>query len=193
MIFSAPGTQTTARLMRWPGGGLLLCIVLLTTVGYRTAAAQETAAPSEKAVPAESAVSVPPVARDQPPQPGDEPPDASAAGTADVGTAGVEHGAETAEEHREKEKMANVALVLLVGIASAGILLIAGVLIWGSRVRRISRHREKAAPLDPLWYLRGSPPLEADARPPGDETSRSPGPGSPEADAGPPADPPPRN
>lgn len=188
MIFSAPATQTTARLLRRPGGSLLLCIVLLTTADYRAAAAQETAVPSEKAVPAETAEPELPAARNQPPEPGDEP---QAAGA--DGTAAVEHGPETAEEHREKEKMANVALVLLVGIASAGILLIAGVLIWGSRVRRISRHREKAAPLDPLWYLRGSPPLEADASPPGDETSPSPGPGSPETDAGPPVDPPPRD
>ena len=62
---------------------------------------------------------------------------------------------------KERERAAGIGFVLLAGIVSSGILLIAGVLIWGRRMRRISRQRTDGTPLDPLWYLRGRPPANS--------------------------------
>ena len=56
---------------------------------------------------------------------------------------------------KEEEKAKNVGVVLLAGVAILGVFLMAMVLVWGNRVRRMTRR-----PLptqcrgDELWYLR---------------------------------------
>ena len=58
-------------------------------------------------------------------------------------------------DDEEKQRAATAAVYLAAGVAFVGILLIALVLIWGVRVRRLARTRvpSQSHP-DPLWYLR---------------------------------------
>lgn len=64
-------------------------------------------------------------------------------------------GSEAPMAEDEKQRAATAAVYLAVGVAFVGILLIALVLIWGIRVRRLARRRVPSQSLpDPLWYLR---------------------------------------
>jgi hypothetical protein len=58
-----------------------------------------------------------------------------------------------------------MGIVMIGGILICGVGLIAIVLLWGSRARRIARQPlPRVAPRDELWYLKGKP----DTAPPGD-------------------------
>ena len=58
------------------------------------------------------------------------------------------------------------------GIAGVGVVLIAGVLLWGARIRRRARNeRLEPQPHDPLWYLKTNkkkPEPEQNPEPAGD-------------------------
>jgi hypothetical protein len=90
---------------------------------------------------------------------------------ADAATDPVDAGApvkqpgETAAQRRHKTRVAEVAGLLLLILVAAGVLLVAGVIVWGARVRRLVRAPlPKPSEPDPLWYLRKKP------RPPVDTT-----------------------
>lgn len=56
---------------------------------------------------------------------------------------------------REARRAAGAAVYLLAGILAVGILLIALVMIWGHRLRRIIRTAPaRSTSLDEFWYLR---------------------------------------
>ncbi len=66
----------------------------------------------------------------------------------------------TLDRKKEEDKAKTLGIVLLAGIAMLGVLLLAIVLVWGSRIRRLARN-----PLpvqcrgDELWYLRAKKEL----------------------------------
>ncbi len=62
------------------------------------------------------------------------------------------------QTNRPSRKHAAMAgLLILVGVASAGLMLLALVVIWGRRVRRMTRKTlPKHSQVDDLWYLRPS-------------------------------------
>ena len=56
---------------------------------------------------------------------------------------------------RKRKRAADVAVVLLGGIVCIGVVLLAFVLLWGRRTRRIARQRSsKPTTLDGTWYLK---------------------------------------
>jgi hypothetical protein len=66
--------------------------------------------------------------------------------------------AETEAERRHKTRVVEVAGLLLLLLVAGGVLLIATVIVWGARARRIVRAPLPSRPeLDPLWYLRKKP------------------------------------
>lgn len=68
-----------------------------------------------------------------------------------------------------KERVATVAISLFALVAFAGLALLALVIFWGYRTRRIARSPlPPARQLDPFWYLR------AEKRPPGEDDEHSP-------------------
>lgn len=63
------------------------------------------------------------------------------------------------EQDRAQRRAYDVGVVMLGGIVICGVGLIALVLLWGSRTRRIARQPlPKVAPVDELWYLKGKKP-----------------------------------
>lgn len=58
-------------------------------------------------------------------------------------------------EQQRRQNTVTVGVLILVGVAAIGLLLIAGALIWGAKVRRMVRPTEvEPTRHDDLWYLR---------------------------------------
>lgn len=71
----------------------------------------------------------------------------------------------TAEEEEQRRRQNTVAagVLILLGVAAIGLLLIAGALIWGGKLRRMVREPvEPRTQEDDLWYLRHPDAAEAD-------------------------------
>ncbi|HUQ71137.1 MAG TPA: hypothetical protein VM165_16540 [Planctomycetaceae bacterium] len=72
-------------------------------------------------------------------------------------------------ENPEKRLRAMAGLAALAGIAIVGVALLALIIIWGRRLRRINRQDLPEAPLkDELWFLKPpkTPPAESSPAPP---------------------------
>lgn len=61
----------------------------------------------------------------------------------------------TRAEHEHQQRVATAAVLLLVGVACLGAVMLALVVWWGFRVRRLARSRRPEPTVyDELWYLR---------------------------------------
>ena len=59
----------------------------------------------------------------------------------------------------KKQEQATIGMLVLVGIGLAGLGLIGLVIIWGHRIRRVSRHIPEEKQRDELFYLKPSKSL----------------------------------
>lgn len=64
-------------------------------------------------------------------------------------------GSSKASPRERKKSAARLMMYVVWGIAGIGVVLIAGVLLWGAKIRRgIRREKTPPEPHDPLWYLK---------------------------------------
>jgi len=73
------------------------------------------------------------------------------------------HAAQASDDAEQQRKVgtATAGVLILVGVAAIGLLLIAAAIIWGGKVRRLVRY-EAPEPTrqDDLWYLRKERPAD---------------------------------
>ncbi len=71
-----------------------------------------------------------------------------------VATAGKKPPVERMSAKSRRERVAS-AVLMLAGLICTGVVLVAFVLIWGRRVRRLAAQGlQKCAPVDELWFLK---------------------------------------
>lgn len=79
------------------------------------------------------------------------------------------HSEEAPADREQRRRVVTVAVLLLMGVAAVGGALVALVIWWGLRLRRLTRsHRPQPTNYDELWYLRTNR-----AEPIGEPTSSS--------------------
>lgn len=85
---------------------------------------------------------------------------------------------EQQQQRQRRENTFTAGVLLLIGVVTVGLLLIAAAIVWGAKVRRLARHAERpSGRQDEFWYLRptsrpseGGEPASA---PPSDQDARS--------------------
>jgi len=62
--------------------------------------------------------------------------------------------------NEQQRRVVTAGMLLLVGIAFVGLLLVGLTIVWGSRVRRLARRPlPEQSPVDELWYLKPKKPM----------------------------------
>jgi hypothetical protein len=85
---------------------------------------------------------------------------------------------EQQQQLQRRQNTFTAGVLLLIGVVTVGLLLIAAAIVWGAKVRRLARHAEPpSGRQDDLWYLRHAsrPSEDADhaSAPPADQDALS--------------------
>lgn len=148
---------------------VLVVLAMLLVAPRGTCQAQEPALPGQKPIAGQTAADYRETRSSHPPRNGEPAPRKAdrrnAPRNADRQNAGTLHADRQSARQSRRRAMVQVAALALVGILLLGAFLLALPIVWGHRLRRMSRQpASSCAPLNPLWFLKPPQPKAGEAR-----------------------------